>query len=75
MRGAQSAPGSADPDPHSYFNTPEIQNPVVFKHLISLEETSIPELLSLLGKLMSNFILLGNELHSDTTPSLDKYWP
>jgi hypothetical protein len=23
MRGAQSAPGSADPDPHSYFNTPK----------------------------------------------------
>jgi hypothetical protein len=28
--GARSAPppGSADPDPHSYFNTPQIQNPV-----------------------------------------------
>jgi hypothetical protein len=26
--GALCALGSADPDPHSYFNTPQIQNPV-----------------------------------------------
>jgi hypothetical protein len=40
--GARSAPppGSADPDPHSYFNTPKFKilyNTLVCKHLISLD--------------------------------------
>jgi hypothetical protein len=40
MRGALCAPGSADPDPHSYFNTPKFKilyNTLVCKHLISLD--------------------------------------
>jgi hypothetical protein len=38
--GALCAPGSADPDPHSYFNTPKLKilyNTLVCKHLISLD--------------------------------------
>ena len=39
-RGRALPPGSADPDPHSYFNTPKFKilyNTLVCKHLISLD--------------------------------------
>jgi hypothetical protein len=38
--GALCPPGSADPDPHSYFNTPKFKilfNTLFCKHLISLD--------------------------------------